>query len=250
MANLSSAFGTVTIKADKKEYLEELIQLQEISDEGAYYNTTLSDPMYYKDDDGSFAVSCDVMGTGRWTFIRNIEWFFDNLFDDTYTDPNAQERINQLRTHPFTAEFTITDEELGVYFILEILQTIEWHPESKSQKTVTQHIQEYRPTAHLMETMCEYDAWQYVDADYLLMHWDEFINILTDSITNESDSKDVIECYARIIDNQPLVRDYLEKIRDKDYIQDNIYELFEYAPIPEDSDKNIMELLQLTTSKK
>ena len=94
MANLSTAFGTVTITAKDPNILAQFLSLHLKSEERADYDTTLNvngldikEVQQYvktnsypsKPEPNYYSIDLTFSGTGRWSFISNINCFFSCL---------------------------------------------------------------------------------------------------------------------------------------------------------------------------
>ena len=97
MANMSDAFGNITIYAASVDELVDLIQCHLKYEEGAYYSTSLDlfedvspednsairklvEENYKLDFNTHDAVLIsDFTATGRWSFKSNIGWYFPCL---------------------------------------------------------------------------------------------------------------------------------------------------------------------------
>ena len=100
MANMSDAFGEITIYAASVDVLIDLIQCHLKYEEGAYYSTSLDlfedvspenrteiikivEENYELDATTHDAMLVsDFTATGRWSFQSNIGWFFGCLTED------------------------------------------------------------------------------------------------------------------------------------------------------------------------
>ena len=111
MANISSAFGTITIECDNAKGLEELEKCFEISESWDYY-TAVEEAFAEIETIAKYAVKGYFYGCGRWSYQTNIERLFDWL-------SNQKEKLNWklLEDSNFSITFDYTDEECGMQFI-------------------------------------------------------------------------------------------------------------------------------------
>lgn len=92
MANISDAYGTINITADKG-VVEKLAYLIKATQDGADYGTcidydTENDIETYKTDEGDY--SFGFSGSGRWTYEMNIEYMYNWIKNSVYNDDNKE----------------------------------------------------------------------------------------------------------------------------------------------------------------
>ena len=152
MANMSEAFGNITIFCASFDALVDLIQCHLKYEEDAYYSTSLElfenispenkteiikivENNYELDSTTHDAVLVsDFTATGRWSFKSNIEWFFGCLTEDYSKYPNIDEAQSRAKATDITVEFDFTDGESGSDFIQDGETSINW--DAKKQKQV------------------------------------------------------------------------------------------------------------------
>ena len=111
MANLSSAFGQITIKAKSIEAIKNLIILQKEFEKTSCYETNLNSFYLNENElnkqikehsiqtgDDYFIYKDDFTAIGRWSFESNVSGFLDSL-EYSYTD---SEQIKQLKKNAKT----------------------------------------------------------------------------------------------------------------------------------------------------
>lgn len=189
MANISDAFGTVTIGTDDLNNLATFLYLQQKSNRHVYYDTTLEleyDKIttleeiqkfvnnYHHKKDERFYVSLSFTATGRWTFANNIKWFFENVFEQTDT------LVNTIKTKTFHANFDFLVEEGGLGFIVDSIIDIAWNPSEQKQYTLSDQAIEYEYTAENLIKFNLFDKNEVWDTAYILKHPKDFENELKD----------------------------------------------------------------------
>lgn len=189
MANISDAFGTVTIGTNDLNDLATFLYLQQKSNQHAYYDTTLeleSDKIttleeiqkyvnkYHHKKDEQYYISLSFTATGRWTFANNIKWFFENVFEQTDT------LVNAIKTKAFHANFDFIVEEGGVGFIVDSIIDIAWNPSEQKQYTLSDQAIEYEYTAENLIKFNLFDKNEVWDTAYILKYPKDFENELKD----------------------------------------------------------------------
>lgn len=140
MANLSSAYGRISITAESKELLVSFLVLHAFDNRysdyptNIYFDNQIIDPSLVKNDDPEDLyrylmndieesdIELDFTGIGRWNFGFNMENIFDCLRLETYPRNKKKPRFLQnladtVVHHDFTIAFSGVDMEEGVGFI-------------------------------------------------------------------------------------------------------------------------------------
>ena len=220
MAHLSTAFGTVTITAKDPNILAQFLSLHLKSEEHADYGTTLTDinklnikevQQYVKTNSypskpepNYYSIDLTFSGTGCWSFISNINWFFsclknldkqDHPLKRNDIDPFYLEMAQSLSKERLTANWHVTDSESGCDFISVYDMEITWNPEKQEQVTLSET--EEVSTDYTAENLIEYDfcdqgeVW---DIQYIRDNYDYFIECLKQENTDFSnDYKTIVE---------------------------------------------------------
>lgn len=220
MANLSTAFGTVTITAKTTDILAQFLSLHLKSQEHADYGTTLTDinklnikevQQYVKKnsypskpDPNYYSIDLTFSGTGCWSFVSNINWFFSCLknFDKhdyslkrNDVEPIYLEIAQSLSKERLTANWHVTDSESGCDFISVYDMEITWNPE-KQEQVILSETKEIS-TDYTAENLIEYDfcdqgeVW---DIQYVRDNYDYFIECLKQENTDfDADYKTIVE---------------------------------------------------------
>lgn len=150
MANLSSAFGQITIKAKSIEAIKNLIILQKEFEKTSCYETNLdsfklNNHQLEKDikdnalhtDNNYFIYEDNFNATGRWSFESNVSWFLDSLeFEDSDSE-ELRKLKEQCKNEKYEIHFDINDEENGCQFIVSAIASIHYDPKKTSKTTLT-----------------------------------------------------------------------------------------------------------------
>lgn len=194
MANMSDAFGNITIYAASVDELVDLIQCHLKYEEGAYYSTSLDlfedvspednsairklvEENYKLDFNTHDAVLIsDFTATGRWSFKPNIGWFFNCLTEDYSKYPNIEEAQSRAKATDITVVFDFTDGESGSDFIQYGEVSINW--DAKNQKQV-ENSDTTETVSYTVQNLLDhnfYDFGEVVSSKWLLTHFDEYVN--------------------------------------------------------------------------
>ena len=193
MPHQSAAFGEVIISTKNKEDLQDFIYLQLLSEKGQPYNTTLLEvfdfsrvdkekvfnilePLITKNED-NYQVELRVNGTGRWSFRRNIEWFFEQALTEDYKDENIDKIRNRLEKVKLEAIFDIIDFEASSDYIDNSIYKIESFNGEHTLTTLEEEFHNYN-AENLMKF--EYCDWA-IDKKYTLDYLEEFKQEAKDS---------------------------------------------------------------------
>ena len=187
MANLSSAFGQITIKAKSIKAIENLIILQKEFEKTSCYETNLNS-FYLNEnelnkqikehsiqtDNDCFIYKDDFTETGRWTFQSNVRWFLDSFeFSDT-----DSEQIKQLKekcqNEFYKIHFDINDEESGCQFIVSAVATINYDPITKEQDYTYDIITDYDYTVENLIKLGFYDDGDILSAEWLIDNYNNY----------------------------------------------------------------------------
>lgn len=187
MANLSSAFGQITIKAKSIEAIKNLIILQKEFEKTSCYETNLdsfklNNHQLEKDikdnalhtGDNYFIYNDNFTASGRWSFESNVSWFLDSLeFED-----NDSEEIRKLKEkckkETYEIQFDINDEEGGCQFIETAIASIDYDPE-KDLKNYTYDVTcNYDYTIENLIKLGFYDEGEILSPSYLIDNYDTY----------------------------------------------------------------------------
>lgn len=195
MANLSSAFGQITIKAKSIEAIKNLIILQEEFEKTSCYETNLNsfclnDQELEKDivenaiqtGDNYFIYEDNFNATGRWSFESNVSWFLDSIeFED-----NDSEEIRKLKEkcqkEEYEIQFDINDEEGGCQFICTAIASIDYDP-SQNLKDYTYDVTaDYDYTVENLIKLGFYNDGEILSPSYLIDNYNIYFTDEYDAI--------------------------------------------------------------------
>ena len=198
MANISSAFGQIIIKAKSLEAIKNLIILQEEFERNAHYETNLNsfdlnEYQLEKDivenaiqtSDGYFIYEDNFNASGRWSFESNVQWFLDSL---EFSDEDSEE-IKKLKEkcqkEEYAIQFDINDEESGSQFIVSAFATIDYDPKNDIKDYTYDVIADYDYTVENLIKLGFYDEGEILSPSYLINNYDNYF-------TDEYDKNDAI----------------------------------------------------------
>lgn len=213
MANISSAFGQITIKAKSIEAIKNLIILQKEFEKKSCYETNLdsfklNNHQLEKDikdnalhtDNNYFIYDDNFNATGRWSFESNVLWFLDSL---EFSDEDSEE-IRKLKEkcqkEEYAIQFDINDEESGSQFIVSAFATIDYDPEKDIKDYTYDVIADYDYNVENLIKLGFYDDGEILSPSYLIDNYDTYF-------TDEYDKNEAI-----FIDNKdeilPLLKSH------------------------------------------
>lgn len=206
MANISEAYGYMTIKAATLDEIETILELHDRGQEGVCYDImiTLSDldePIdraVFNEETSQYELELDFTGNGRWNFINNVEQFIPTIL--------KMDDEDELSNVSFQAEFNFKDAEPGCNFIYEATILVGY--DAKSGKVYKQTLSESDEVDYTASNLIEYgfyNSWEVLDTDYILKHF--------------GDAKDQL----RFIDKdntRPIIKSFLSNISTfKEYVE-------------------------------
>ena len=212
MANLSSAFGQITIKAKSIEAIKNLIILQKEFEKNSHYETNLNsfclnEHQLEKDiienaiqtGDNYFIYEDNFNATGRWSFESNVSWFLDSLELSDADSEKVKQLKEKCQNEFYEIQFDINDEEDGFQFIQSAVATIDYDPITKEKDYTYDITTNYDYTVDNLITLGFYD-----DGDILSANWliDNYNNYFYDE-NNKTDKL--------VIDNKTEIVDLLKK---------------------------------------
>lgn len=105
MANISSAYGQIEIKADEPKLVAELINK---ALRGCYYTEINIEHAY--EEDGTF--TAEFWGEGRWAYEANCRYFW-NWLKSGAEEKKCQDLFEKIKAKDFEIVFDFTDDEGG-----------------------------------------------------------------------------------------------------------------------------------------
>ena len=210
MANLSSAFGQITIKAKSIEAIKNLIILQNEFEKTSCYETNLNSfhlnelnkqikEHSIQTGDDYFIYKDDFTATGLWSFESNVRWFLDSLeFSDADSEQTRQLK-EKCQNEFYEIHFDINDEESGCQFIQSAVAIIDYDPIKKEKDYTYDVTTDYDYTVDNLIKLGFYDDGDILSADWLI---DDYNNYCYE----ENDEIDKL-----FIDNKTEIVDLLKK---------------------------------------
>lgn len=187
MANLSSAFGQITIKAKSIEAIKNLIILQREFEKTSCYETNLNSFYLNENElnkqikehsiqtgDDYFVYKDDFTATGRWSFESNVRWFLDSLeFSDADSEQTRQLK-EKCQNEFYEIHFDINDEESGCQFIQSAVATINYDPIEKEKDYTYDVTTDYDYTIDNLIKLGFYDDGDILSADWLIDNYNNY----------------------------------------------------------------------------
>lgn len=186
MANLSSAFGQISIKAKSIEAIKNLIILQREFEDKNYYQTELdsfklNEIQLEKDIDerafhekNYFIYDDTFTASGRWSFESNVECFLNSLEFNTNDSEQLRKLKEKCQKEPYKIHFDINDEEGGNQVLCTAIASIYYDP-NQDVKNYTYDITEnYDYTVENLISLDFYEEGDIVSASYLIDNYDTY----------------------------------------------------------------------------
>ena len=212
MANLSSAFGQITIKAKSIEAIKNLIILQNEFEKTSCYETNLNSFHLNENElnkqikehsiqtgDDYFIYKDDFTATGLWSFESNVRWFLDSLeFSDADSEQTRQLK-EKCQNEFYEIHFDINVEEYGCHFIQSAVAIIDYDPIKKEKDYTYDVTTDYDYTVDNLIKLGFYDDGDILSADWLIDNYNNYFY-------EENDEIDKL-----FIDNKTEIVDLLKK---------------------------------------
>lgn len=196
MANLSSAFGEVTISSPNIYVIDALLMLidREVG-HCAYYTDIDSECISFEQTDENNIKTFKFTGVGRWQFSSNINCFYDwvllsldkeerNIVDDVL--------FLKLKQNDWSINFDFVDEESGCSVLYKSSITIE-HNKTQDLNSITvfTHSEEdYDYNVVNLIKLCDYDL---DSCEWLIDHLiDEDVNNISEITSYLGDLEDLM----------------------------------------------------------
>lgn len=203
MANISSAYGTVTIVADSDQAIQDLLSLHELTEEGAYYQTEFESDCCAsfelnatETEDGKRSLMMDFTGDGRWDITSNFARFWDTLFSEN------NELTTKVKQNSYTVQFDYFDEEAGCEFIAEGTYMTQWDAETQKSSLISDESETYPYTAaNLIRFGFADEAY---DSESILDDWDNFVSELYDGSELKAIAEKQPETLKQMIEDRQL----------------------------------------------
>ena len=195
MANLSNAFGQITIKAKSIEAIKNLIILQKEFEKYSHYETNLNsfnlnENQLEKDivenviqtGDNYFIYEDNFNATGRWSFESNVSWFLNSLEFSKNDSEEIKKLKEKCQKETYEIDFEINDEEPGCQFIVSAIASIDYDP-SQNLKNYTYDITaDYDYTVENLIKLGFYDDGEILSPSYLIDNYNVYFTDEYDAI--------------------------------------------------------------------
>lgn len=242
MANISNAFGEITINANSIDAIKNFIILQRefnkhkdyqtelatfiLSDSGLeeditdYATTTANSQFIYED---KFTAS------SRWNFENNVKHFLD-AFEISNDDSNELKILKEAcRKESYHIRFDITDEESGCQLLRTAVATIDYNPKQNIKNYTYEVITSYDYTVENLITLGVYNDDEILSPTYVINHYDDVIYDENNALDNllMTYKEDILKLLAShpypngiyysledLIDDYKELKDFLNKKKD------------------------------------
>lgn len=209
MANISFAYGTCYLQAKSKQDLLDFLTLQEASERGRHYETSLYSLNLIGEEivdlEDFYEITRGIEGSGRWTFNYNMEGFFDFVFNKEFEEKELTELQERLKKKEFTAQFEIIDYEGGQGFLSEGEYVTTWKDGKSNFDICSESTVDY--TAENCRLFELHD--DPYDSEYALKHFDTFMEKVKEEYetTKDEDLKSKLE---HMLNNSEHTKDQLD----------------------------------------
>ena len=151
MANESSAFGDITVKANTFEQAKRIIELiNSFTDQLRYY-TCFNTESISSHKEGE--AKCSFYAEGRWDFSSNIESMGESIKNSSKTSED-KEIIKELEGYQFDLTFDYTDEERGESFLCQAVVSLTHNANTPLEKMIYNRLQ-HQSFDYTVENLCE-----------------------------------------------------------------------------------------------
>ena len=239
MANISSVTGTLTLKAPTIEDLAKLLILQNETTAKWHYNTLITDltiPKPEKLDDfieelkqnpnvkiKTSEIAVQFEAAGRWSYDRQSNQFFNDIFEETPTNSYLNKFANDLKPQTLEANFDYVEEEGGVGFICKRSVFSYWENQKWGFEELYAENYDYT-----VENILDFEIAEeghVLSLNYFKEHFDKMVETLTENKSTDADPNKLKKHKEEIIQ---VIKN--ESHRDAVYLdngEDILLELFE-----------------------
>lgn len=195
MANISNAFGKLTITTDTKETLYNFLLLHKEFEKNAYYYTEFNTDQISEEElknlidtdtteeNKIVSYSTTFNALGRWSFQSNVQWLMDIIKND-YDTSTATSLRDKIKENEITITFQFTDAEQSCDFIETGTASVTWDGEN-----ATYEYDVDTSLSYTVENCIEYgiyDEGEVVSVNYLIHHFDDYFNSKHDKMYREN----------------------------------------------------------------
>lgn len=184
MANLSSAFGQISIKAKSIEATKNLIILQREFEDKNYYQTELdsfklNEIQLEKDinerafhEKNYFIYDDNFTASGRWSFESNVKCFLNSLEFNTNDSEQIRKLKEKCQKESYEIHFDINDEEGGNQVLCTAIASIYYDPNQYVKNYTYDVTENYDYTVENLIGLDFYEEGDIVSASYLIDNYD------------------------------------------------------------------------------
>ncbi len=189
MANISSAFRQIIIKAKSLEAIKNLIILQKEFEKTSEYETNLNsfdlNEYQLKKDifenviqtsDDHFIYEDNFNAYGRWSFESNVRCFLDSLEFEDNDSEEIRKLKEQCQKEKYEIQFDINDEESGCQFICTAIASIHYDPEKDIKDYTYDVTTDYDYTVENLIKLGFYDEGDILSPSYLIDNYDNYFS--------------------------------------------------------------------------
>lgn len=239
MANISCVNGTLTLKTPTIEDLAKLLILQNETMSAWHYNTTITDLAIPKPENltdfieklrknpnvniETSEIAVLFEASGRWSYDRQSNEFFKDLFEETPTNSYLYKFANDLKTKNLSANLEYLEIESGMCFICKRRVDCYWKNQSYSFEE--RYAEDYDYTVENILDFEFEEEGHVLSPNYFKDNFNKIVGVLTDFELTDAKADKLKEYKEEII--QAIKN---ESHRDAVYLdngEDILLEMFE-----------------------
>ena len=239
MANISSVSGTLTLKAPTIEALAKLLILQNETTANWHYNTLINSlkipkPEKLTDFIEELKINPDMNietseitvqfdAAGRWSYDRQSNQFFGDIFVETPTNSYLYKFANDLKTKDLSANLEYVEIESGMGFICKRSVDSYWKNQSCSFEEL--YAEDYDYTVENILDFEFEEEGHVLSLNYFKDNFDKIVGVLTDFQLTDADPNKLKEHKKEII--QAIQNESHQDAVFLDYGDDLLLEMFD-----------------------
>lgn len=239
MANISSVSGTLTLKAPSVEDLAKLLILQNETTANWHYNTLITNLTIPKPEKLNEFIeqlkkepSCNTNtpeitvqfeAAGRWSYNRQSNEFFKDIFEETLTNSYLNKFANDLKPQTLEANLEYVEDESGVGFICKRSVFSFWENQQWGFKEL--YAENYDYTVENILDFGIAEEGHVLSLNYFKEHFDKIVTTLTENKSTDANPNKLKEHKEEII--QTIENESHRDAVFLDYGDDLLLEMFE-----------------------
>lgn len=239
MTNISCINGTLTLKAPTIEDLAKLLILQNETTAKWHYNTLITDltipgPETLNDfieklkqnpnvKIKTSEIAVQFRAAGRWSYDRQSNQFFGDIFEETPTNSYLYKFANDLKPQTLEANFDYVEEEGGAGFICKRSVFSYWENQKWGFEELYAENYDYT-----VENILDFEIAEeghVLSLNYFKEHFDEMVETLTGNKSTDADPNKLKEHKEEII--QSIKNESHRDAVFLDYGDDLLLEIFD-----------------------